>query len=245
MSKDFSRQFYNSKEWKNKRDIIFNKAYGLCEYCGAVGLEVHHKIHLTPLNINDTYITLDEDNLILLCKDCHFAQHKSSSFKRTYYKRIVNNWTYFTNEGDIMQVEIKIVWGAPCSGKTTYVKNNMTMGDTVICLDSILNCFSYGMGDPKTNSIDNLLPLGYEVRDYIYKLIEDRSKTINSKTIYIIAMLPDRDKREELARRLDAELIHIDTDIQTCIQYLMHDDTRTDKEYQRTMIINYFERFKK
>lgn len=34
-------------------------------------------------------------------------------------------------------MEVIIVCGAPASGKTTYVKNNMTIGDLVIDLDAI------------------------------------------------------------------------------------------------------------
>lgn len=37
---------------------------------------VHHKIELTPENIHDPDITLNFDNLQLLCRDCHAAVHK-------------------------------------------------------------------------------------------------------------------------------------------------------------------------
>ena len=48
----------------------------LCERCLARGLirqgdEVHHKIRLTPENINDPNISLNWENLELLCKTCH------------------------------------------------------------------------------------------------------------------------------------------------------------------------------
>ena len=32
---------------------------------------MHHKIPLTPENVRDTNITLNWDNLELLCKSCH------------------------------------------------------------------------------------------------------------------------------------------------------------------------------
>ena len=34
-------------------------------------LEVHHKIPITPENVNNPQITLNWDNLELLCKTCH------------------------------------------------------------------------------------------------------------------------------------------------------------------------------
>ena len=37
---------------------------------------VHHKIELTPDNIHNPDITLNFDNLQLLCRDCHAAVHK-------------------------------------------------------------------------------------------------------------------------------------------------------------------------
>ena len=42
-----------------------------------MGTEVHHKIHLTADNINDASVTLNWDNLELLCKECHDIAHRS------------------------------------------------------------------------------------------------------------------------------------------------------------------------
>ena len=54
---------------------------GICERCAKKGLivpgmEVHHKIKLTPENINDPMVALNWDNLELLCKDCHLMEHE-------------------------------------------------------------------------------------------------------------------------------------------------------------------------
>ena len=38
---------------------------------------VHHKEHLTPENINTPEIALGENNLELLCRDCHALAHAS------------------------------------------------------------------------------------------------------------------------------------------------------------------------
>ena len=38
--------------------------------------EVHHKIHLTPENINRPEVALNWRNLIALCKDCHLKEHR-------------------------------------------------------------------------------------------------------------------------------------------------------------------------
>ena len=39
------------------------------------GTQVHHKIRLTPFNINNPEITLSYKNLELLCDDCHEKEH--------------------------------------------------------------------------------------------------------------------------------------------------------------------------
>lgn len=54
---------------------------GLCERCRDRGLivpceEVHHKIKLTPENINRPEVALNWANLVALCKDCHMEVHR-------------------------------------------------------------------------------------------------------------------------------------------------------------------------
>lgn len=73
--KPFAAKFYRSKAWQKCRSAYIISRYGLCERCGNAGLIVHHKIELTPENINDPNITLNWDNLELVCLACHNAEH--------------------------------------------------------------------------------------------------------------------------------------------------------------------------
>ena len=68
-------RFYRSSAWLLARQQKIAACNGRCEICGAIGEEVHHKIALTPSNITDTNITLNPDNLIYLCKECHNKEH--------------------------------------------------------------------------------------------------------------------------------------------------------------------------
>ena len=77
MAREFAKEFYNSPEWKRVRDYIFLRDGMLCVRCGNPGEIVHHKIHLNPHNITDPYIALGEDNLELLCRQCHGEEHSS------------------------------------------------------------------------------------------------------------------------------------------------------------------------
>ena len=73
--RDFAKAFYLSKEWRRARAYVFNRDAGLCVRCGELGEIVHHKEHLTPRNIGDPGIALGEDNLELLCRNCHALAH--------------------------------------------------------------------------------------------------------------------------------------------------------------------------
>lgn len=73
--------FYNQEAWKACRDAYAKSVGGLCERCLKNGIVkageiVHHKQHLDESNVNDATISLSFDNLELLCRDCHGAEHR-------------------------------------------------------------------------------------------------------------------------------------------------------------------------
>ncbi|MCI1244843.1 MAG: HNH endonuclease [Bacilli bacterium] len=86
-------RFYRSEAWKQARLQKIVAANGRCEKCGGVGVDVHHIIHITPENVTDPDITLNPKNLILLCKDCHNAEHER--FKK-------GNAPKFDSEGNLI-----------------------------------------------------------------------------------------------------------------------------------------------
>ena len=77
-------KFYKSRKWKNARQIKILNAHGRCEKCGGVGTEVHHIVHLTPENIFDTEVTINQKNLMLLCTECHNKMHHRWGGKNPY-----------------------------------------------------------------------------------------------------------------------------------------------------------------
>lgn len=95
MARQFAKAMYASKRWKKCREYIFNKYHGLCAECGRPGLEVHHKIFLTPKNINDPAIVYGEDNLVLLCRDCHYTVH-------TKRRESVSDGLWFDVDGNLI-----------------------------------------------------------------------------------------------------------------------------------------------
>ena len=81
MAKDFAKAFYDSKEWHRVRAYCLMRDRFCCQHCGMPAQEVHHIKHLNPDNIWDPHIALNPDNLVSLCKDCHFEQHRQDSGK--------------------------------------------------------------------------------------------------------------------------------------------------------------------
>lgn len=80
MAKDFAKKFYASDAWKACRSGFIAKRMaidgGMCEVCHEhPGMIVHHIEHLSPRNIHNPEITLNEDNLQYVCKHCHDVIH--------------------------------------------------------------------------------------------------------------------------------------------------------------------------
>lgn len=78
----FAHRFYVSPEWIRCRRKYAESVGRLCERCYAAGkivpgTQVHHKIRLTPQNINMPEIALNWENLELLCDECHHKEHEN------------------------------------------------------------------------------------------------------------------------------------------------------------------------
>ena len=104
MARDFAKKFYNSKQWKKCREAFKESKNGLCERCldngkYVVGDEVHHKVYLTPDNINNADITLNWDRLELLCATCHSIEHNRKE------KEVVREGLTFDSNGDLIEIK--------------------------------------------------------------------------------------------------------------------------------------------
>jgi 5-methylcytosine-specific restriction endonuclease McrA len=79
-------RFYTTTAWRKCRASFLKEKNGLCEICLAKGLiepavHVHHKVHLTPKNLDNPAITLSHDNLMALCEECHQEQHRTRRWR--------------------------------------------------------------------------------------------------------------------------------------------------------------------
>lgn len=76
--RDFAKAFYLSPQWRRTREYIYQRDAGLCVKCGRPGEIVHHRTPLTPDNLSNAAIAFGEDNLELLCRECHGQAHAHS-----------------------------------------------------------------------------------------------------------------------------------------------------------------------
>jgi len=77
-------RFYKSAAWQVAREIKIRDVNGKCERCGALGEEVHNSIKLTVQNVIDPTISLNQDKLEFLCRQCHNAEHKRFSKEKKF-----------------------------------------------------------------------------------------------------------------------------------------------------------------
>lgn len=190
--------FYRSPEWVRLRAGLMLErvdANGdiVCEHCNKPIVKQydcigHHKTPLTEANVNNYEISLNPDNVALVHHKCHNEIH--------------NRFGTYTRH-------IYIVYGSPCSGKTTFVNERALKDDLIIDIDRIYSAIN----NERSNRLyDNVMQ--------VYRCLIDMVKTRNGRWVnaFIIRGFPLKSERERLAASLDAELVYIDTDKQTCLE---------------------------
>lgn len=116
MSRQFAYKFYHSKAWKHTRNAYMQEIIsttagmcppGMCEQCFTRGEMkpaeiVHHIRWLTPHNIDNPDITLNTDNLMRVCRDCHAEIHKSTYANKP--KKSVKPRVRFGPNGEVLPI---------------------------------------------------------------------------------------------------------------------------------------------
>ncbi|HBV97767.1 MAG: hypothetical protein JL50_03000 [Peptococcaceae bacterium BICA1-7] len=200
------KSFYASYAWQAFRLLIIAERGLKCECCHELVLKVkditvHHKIELTPENVQDTSISLNPANVLIVCHECHNKVH--------------NRFGYKPSKG------VYIVFGAPLSGKVAYVQEYAGRGDLVVDMDRLYQAVSLL---PSYDKPDNLFS---NVRG-IHNLLIDNIKTRYGKwhSAWVIGGYADRYKRDKLADDLGAELIFCDVSKDECLRRLEVDEDR-------------------
>ncbi|ARK32141.1 HNH endonuclease [Halalkalibacter krulwichiae] len=82
-NKRIGDKIYHTSTWRKLRRSYYGKKHGLCEQCGKPGDIVDHIEEITEENVNDPFVTFNEENLQLLCLSCH----NTKTFKKHFATR--------------------------------------------------------------------------------------------------------------------------------------------------------------
>ena len=232
--------FYTSDAWyKCKQQVLHERIRedgGIyCEHCGKPILRqfnprsnnnrqsmiFHHKIELTEENYMDYEIALNPANIQIVHFKCHNEIHERF-------------------QGGIPRKKVYLVYGSPCSGKTTWTNEQLGANDIVLDIDSL---WEYVSGKPRY-----IKPSAY--KDIVFALWNEYIEQIKMRTgfwnnAYIIMgkELASSSARKQKAESLNAELIHIDTTKEQCIQNLYNNPSGRDIAQWTKFIEEYFDRF--
>lgn len=216
--------FYKSDAWQKFRRIIINERMDEngavhCAACGKAlvktrDIQVDHIQELTDDNYKDAGYSLNPDNVQILCIDCHNAKHER-----------------FQGWQAPKPKQVYIVWGAPCAGKNTYVESVAGKNDLVVDMDRLWEAVST---QDRYHKPERLKAVVFDLREALYDVVKHRSG--KWQDAYIIVTAPREGDRQRLKERVNAsELIHIDTDKQTCI-------SRAQTSEWEQLVIDYFDR---
>lgn len=231
--------FYAGDDWAAcKAQVLKERLKGnavYCEHCGEVILKefnpkeknnagamvFHHITHLTDANFNNAAISINPRNIAILHWHCHNVVHNR-----------------FTGQNTRPEKKIYLITGAPCSGKTTFVRERMEAGDLVIDIDDIWQITS---GQPRYTKPPAIKPLVFAARDALEEQVSMGAGTW--RNAFIIRGLPLSLDRQRAAEKLGAEVITIDTPKEECLRRLHENPQGRDIAEYEKHINNYFMMF--
>lgn len=218
--------FYKTKQWSGlveqlKIERVNEQGELICEYCGkpitkkydCIG---HHEIELTEDNVNDYAISLNPKLIRLIHFRCHNKIHQR-----------------FDGKTQNIYQNVYLVYGSPCSGKTTWVRSVANPDDLIVDLDSIWE--SICIAD-KYNKNNRLKANVFGIRDCLIDQIKTR--TGMWRNAYVIGGYPLASDRDRLCKLLRAKPVFIDESKETCISRAVNDEW---KEYIEDWFESYTE----
>lgn len=199
--------FYQSKDWIKLTRLIRAERVNedgdlICARCGrpivrAYDAICHHKIFLTPENVNDAAVALNPENIEVVHHACHNRIHDKLGYKRR---------------------EVFLVYGSPLAGKSSYVRDLQPDGALICDIDLIWMCVTGGEKYAKPKALASVV---FGIRDYMMDCIRTRRGFWN--TAYIIGGYPLISERERICRTYGAREIYVEATQEECLARL-HDD---------------------
>ena len=221
--------FYTSDEWRGLRLMLMNERVNaegkiICAECGQPILRAcecigHHIKPITLQNVNDASISLNPDNVELLHIKCHNKRHARFGFKA--------------------QKKVYYVYGAPCSGKSSFVNDNRGNSDLVVDIDLIWQALTARELYYKPDALKGAVFAAYNSILDTVKL-----RLGEWETAWIIEGGAIQRRRADRIKQTGAEGIYINTDKETCLMRLASDEKRAHvREQWAGYIEKWFEEF--
>lgn len=203
--------FYQQAAWRNCRNTFLALPENqFCKPCERKG-------KLTKATIADHIIPKEQyqgspydfENLQGICAPCHGYKSQQEANAIPFHKK-----------------EIHIVWGPPCSGKSSYVKERRINGQIIIDIDllhSALTDLPIHERDPE------IVGVSISLRDYLIEYIQQPNKI---KGAWLMTTSTDQTEVYSLTALLEAKLHKINRSKAQCLRFLYASGRNKRKEYE-------------
>lgn len=213
-------KFYRSDKWNNFRTVLISQRMNergeiICAHCGkpitaAYDCIAHHVIELTEDNVDDYRISLNPELIELIHFKCHNVKH---------------------NRAGHFEQKVYLVYGSPCSGKSSWVNGVAFEDDLILDIDRIWDAICVaGRYKKQSGKYHNRVKSNvFGVRDSLIEQIKIRRGMW--RNAYVIGGYPLRSDRDRLCEMLRAEPIFIDTPKEECLRRCETERPEGWKEY--------------
>ena len=222
------KEFYHTQQWKEfarliKLERTNENGEVICDYCGRpianpYDCIAHHcNTFLTEENVNNPEIAFNAENIQLVHHRCHNLIHEKLGYKRR---------------------EVYLIYGSPCSGKSTYLDQVRMPGDLIVDMDLMRQCVS---GQPAHVITPALKSIVFGMRDYLMECV--RYRRGKWQRAYIVGGFPLQSERERICDETGAVEIYIESTKDQCLSRLEKNPNNRDIESWKRFIDEWWSRY--
>lgn len=138
-------------------------------------------------------------------------------------------------------IKVKVIWGAPCSGKSTKAKDLMTDRSMLWDHDLILRAMTTRTDHVSSDNVASSIVRSMR-RELFYQLQQESNEESVKQTdaVIVVASFVD-DRLKDQLKPFEVEYIKCDATLEECLKRLQSDKSRPDKAAWKTIIEKWFE----